>query len=102
LGVQVPPGMPLKTMMPQNIQSYILNNCKIGKLVVKTIKADGRVIGLLEFDEEGYTKTLTDKIFVVGYINRLVKYGKGDLKIFINDILLDQLPVQLEHNPVAG
>lgn len=83
--------------MPENIQSFILNKCKEGNCILTLQNSVGQVTGQLEFDEEGMSKTLTEKFSVVGYINRMVTYSKKDIRILINDILIDQLPVTLEH-----
>ena len=87
--------------MPANVESYILNKCKEGKGILTLKDANNNIIGSLEFDEEGRSKTLTEKFSVVGYINRLVKYSKKDIRVEIDGTLIDRLPISLEHKTIA-
>lgn len=91
-------------MIPDIVKEYILNKCKNGKGVQVTLvdPATKRLVGKLEFDENGFSRTLTEQVGVIGYIQRLLTFSRKDVMIFVDEESLDKIPPLLNNNTDAG
>lgn len=78
--------------MPQSIKDHILNKCKNETVKVTLIEeGTNKLLGNLEFDSEGFSKTTEEKVNIVGYIERLIKHSKRVIIIKLNDVPLDEV-----------
>lgn len=88
--------------MPQSIQEYILQKCKDGKGKVTLQDPVTHVfIGGLEFDNDGFSKTIDEKVYIVGYIERLLTFSRSDVIILVDNEALDQMSPKLLTGTVA-
>jgi hypothetical protein len=83
----------MKIKMPDDIQLYILLQCKAGNGIVELKDEHGKLKGRLEFDVNGRSKTIEDQVFIVNYIERLLTYCRKDVIIFFNEEKLDMLNI---------
>jgi hypothetical protein len=84
--------------LPEFVKSFIEVRLKKGDIKVITKDVNGTGYSELEFDSEGYTKTLTEKAHIYGYIKRLLKFCKKDIIIYIDDMKLDHIPFMLTYD----
>lgn len=89
--------------MPERIQQYILDQCKEGKGIVE-LRDQAKIVGRLEFDSKGMSKTIDEQVSIVNYIERILTYSRKDVIIFFNNEQLDMLniPKLLENKSDAG
>jgi hypothetical protein len=77
-------------MIPEKVQKQILHQCK--EKCTLTLVENNNIVGKLEFDSEGMSKTVEQQFSLIGYLERLYKYSKANVQVNINDIPLDKLP----------
>lgn len=96
----------MKYKIPESIQLVILNKCKSGKGILELREpSTQQMIGRLEFDEDGLSRTITSQVSIIGYIERMLTFARKDVIILVDEIPLDQLNTQvdlIEHKNDAG